>query len=132
MGQRDRFSNYDIEKINRMYKCKRGPWPGFGLTGIGSTNQHSPRPTPPRPSNNNNNNLGSVHSVHSIGTNTGSSQRDRNPIGEIFKAYTSPQFWQRLFSAWLFSQPQPRYQQQIYSDSPYTNYPYFVDQRYYG
>lgn len=134
MGQRDGFSSYDIGKINRMYECNRKPWHGYGLTGIGSVITAGAAINSPtrRPSSN----FASIHSTS--GTNTAGGREDHNPFRELFKAYTSPQFWQRLFGAWFFSQPQPRHyhqqqqQQQIYSDSPYTHYPYFFDQRYYG
>lgn len=127
MGQRDRFSYYDIEKLNLMYECKRKP--GYGSTGIVSTAQHLPIKRP-----NNNHNFRPIQSVHSLGTSTADGRKDRNILGEIFKAYTSPQFWQKLFSAWLYSQPQSRYHQhQFNSDSPYFyNYPYVHDQSYYG
>lgn len=127
MGQRTSFTASDIGKLNRMYKCNRNPWLGFSLTGNGpatfpSAIQHS---TTQRPINH----FGSIN----LGTNTAGGREDRNPLREIFKTYTSPQFWQRLFSAWLFSQPQPRQQSQpIYSDLPYTNYPYFLNQGYFG
>lgn len=130
MGQRDTFSASDIGKINRMYQCNRKPSFGFGLTGNGpatfpATIQHS---TTQRP-------ISHFGLINSNTNAAGGSREDRNPIREIFKAYTSSQFWQRLFSSWLFSQPQPRHQlpQQFYSDAAYgTNYPYFFGQGYYG
>lgn len=129
MGQRDSFSASDIGKINRMYECNRKPWLGFASTANGPATFPSPTSiqystTTQRP----NSNFGS------ISTNTVGGREDRNPLQEIFKAYTSPQFWQRLFGAWLFSQPQARHQQpqQIYSDSPYANNPYYFNQGYYG
>lgn len=130
MGQRESFTASDIGKINRMYKCNRKPWLGLGLGSGGNEPvtfpatpiQHS---TTQRPYSQ----FGSIPS----GTHAAGSREDRNPLREIFKAYTSPQFWQRLFNAWIFSQPQPRHQpQQTYSDLPYQNYPYYFNQGYYG
>lgn len=131
MGQRETFSASDIGKINRMYQCNRKPWLGFGSTANGPATfpsptslQYTTRTSTHRPSSN----------FGSISTNTVGGGEDRNPFREIFKAYTSPQFWQRLLGAWLFSQPQLRHQQpeQTYSDLPYANNPYFYNQGYYG
>lgn len=129
MGQRDGFSNYDIGKINHMYGCNRKPFYGFGSTEIGTTQ----RPSANFVSNHLTPSSGS-HATNA-GGNTAGGREDRNPFREIFKPLTSPQFWQKLFGAWFFPQPQPRYrqqQQQIYSDWAYTNNPYFINQGYYG
>lgn len=130
MGQRDNFSENDVGKLNRMYGCNRKPWLGFGLTGNEPTFSGAPiYSSTQRPSSN----FGSSsNAAIAFPTNNVGGREDRNPFREIFKAYTSPQFWQRLFGAWLFPQPQPRHQQQTYSDSAYTNYPYFFNQGYYG
>lgn len=78
MGQRDGFSSFDLEKLRRMYVCKRKK-PNFG-SNAGPLSGFSGRDDPIR----------------------------RNPFQQLFNAYTSPQFWQEIFNSFLVPQAQPQ------------------------
>lgn len=102
MGQRDKLSNDDMQKIRRRYTCKRQQ---SGFSGIPSY--------VPSGSNavSNSGITTDSNAGHSIGANI---NRHLHYGRELFNTYTSPQFWQRFVGSFLF--PQPARYHQNYND----------------
>lgn len=100
MGQRDGFSNSDLRKLARMYKCDRS-----------QTNFNAVSATKP------------ITNAIANGGNTNNINNNQQfQFGrEFFNAYTSPEFWQRLFNSWVFPQPQNF----RYPDRNYNSYGLF-------
>lgn len=95
MGQRDGLSYNDIKKIGRMYQCERDQ-PIFNAIAAA-------KPI-----------------INAIAGGVTSDRRFQ--FGrDIFSAYTSPQFWQRVFNQWVFPQQQQQ-QPQRYQRFPQRNF----------
>lgn len=96
MGQRDRFSNDDLEKMQKRYGCKRQP---SGFSGIPSNLPTRPNAVPT--------------SSITTGSNSGlpiaaNINRHLHYGRQLFNTYTSPQFWQRFIGSWFLPQA-PQY-----------------------
>lgn len=96
MGQRDGFTNSDLTKLARMYKCD--------LTQTNVNAVSATKPIINAIANGVNKNNLNNHQQFQFGR-------------QLFNAYTSPEFWQRLFNSWAFPQPQHfRYPDRNYND----------------